>query len=87
MIYLTNDEMGQAVYFDLRKTEPRRRAGGIEHMFYGLLGNGISEVPVTVKNWRDYTEVNFGRGDLFRFVEENAMRRMLGAMARELSMQ
>ena len=38
MIYLTNDTMDQAVYFDLRKTEPRRRRGGIEHLYYGLLG-------------------------------------------------
>jgi hypothetical protein len=87
MIYLTNDEMDQAVYFDLRKTEPRRKSGGIEHLFYGLLGNGVSEVPVTVKSWRDCTEVSFGRGGLFSFVEENSIRRMLGAVARELALQ
>lgn len=87
MIYLTNDEMDQAVYFDLRKTEPRRRAGGIEHLFHGLLGNGVSEMPVTVRSWRDCTEVNFGRGDLFRFVEERAIRRMLDNVVRELTLQ
>ena len=28
MTYLTNDILDQGVYFDLRKSEPRRRAGG-----------------------------------------------------------
>ncbi len=86
MIYLTNDEMDRAIYFDLRKTEPHRKVGGIERLFYGLLGNGVSEVPVTVKSWRDCTEVSFGRGELFRFVEEHAIRRLIGDVVRELSL-
>ena len=28
MIYLTNDDFDQAVYFEVRKSEPRRRTGG-----------------------------------------------------------
>ena len=87
MIYLTNDTMDQAVYFDLRKTEPRRRRGGIEHLFYGLLGNGVSEVPVTVKSRHDCTEVIFGGSGLFSFVEERAIRRMLGEALREIALQ
>ena len=86
MIYLTNDTMDQAVYFDLRKTEPRRRRGGIEHLFYGLLGNGVSEVTVTVKSRRDYTEVVFGGSELFSFVEERAIRRMLGDVVRDMTL-
>jgi hypothetical protein len=85
MIYLTNDNQDQAVYFDLRRTEPRRRREGIEHHFFGLLGNGVSELPVTVKSWRDCTEVIFGRGDLFDFVEEHTLRRMLGEAVREIA--
>lgn len=84
MIYLTNDELDQAVYFDLRKQEPRRKAGGTEHLFYGLLGNGVSEVRVTVRSWRDCMEVAFGRGNLFSFVEESTIRRMVGEVVREL---
>ena len=87
MIYLTNDTMDQAVYFDLRKTEPRRRRGGTEHLFYGLLGNGVSEVPVTVKSRHDCTEVFFGGNELFSFVEERAIRRMLGEALREIALQ
>jgi hypothetical protein len=84
MIYLTNDEFDQAVYFEVRKSEPRRRAGGTEHVLSGLLGNGVTEVPVTVRSWCDWVEVVFGREDMFRFVEERTLRRMLGAVAREM---
>lgn len=84
MIYLTNDALDQAVYFDLRKQEPRKKGGGVEHLFYGLLGNGVSEVPVMVRSWRDCLEMVFGRGDLFSLVEEKAIRRMLGEVVREM---
>lgn len=84
MIYLTTDSHDQAIYFDLRKQEPRRKAGGVEHCLYGLLGNGVTEVPVTVRQWRDWVEVAFGGNALFNFVDESTIRRMLGELAREL---
>ncbi len=87
MIYLTNDMCDQAIYFDIRKSEPRRRKGGTEMLCYGLLGNGVSEVPVTVRSWRDCVEVAFGRGNLFSFVEEQVIRRMLGDVVREMALQ
>ncbi len=87
MIYLTNDTFDQAVYFDLRKSEPRRRGGGTELFCYGLLGNGVNEVPVTVRKWRDCVEMAFGRGELVSFVEERTIRRMLGEVVRELALQ
>ena len=76
MIYLTNDALDQAVYFELRNTEPYRRQG--EQLFFGLLGNGIHEVAVTLKKVRGSVEVAFGRSELFSFVEEDALKRMLG---------
>ncbi len=87
MIYLTNDVCDQAVYFDLRKSEPRRKSGGTEILCYGLLGNGVSEVPVTVRQWRDCMEMAFGRGELFNFVEERTIRQMLGEVVRGLALQ
>jgi hypothetical protein len=75
MIYLTNDALDQAVYFDLRSREQRR---GSEQVYFGLLGNGVHEVTVTLKKSRDRVEVAFGRSELFSFVEEEALRRMLG---------
>ena len=87
MIYLTNDALDQAVYFDLRKQQPHRRGGGMEHLFYGLLGNGVSEVAVTVRSWRGSLEMAFGKGDLFSFVEERAIRRMLSSVVEELVLQ
>jgi len=84
MIYLTNDELDQAVYLDLRGTAPRARRAGTKNFFYGLLGNGVNEVPVTVKRSRDSTEVIFGRSELFRFVEETTIRRMIDEIVREL---
>lgn len=86
MIYLTTDQFDQAVYFDLRKAEHPRRAGGQEQILHGLLGNGVSEVPVTIRSWRDWTDVNFGKGDLFSFVDERTIRRMLGQVAREMEL-
>ena len=86
MIYLTNDALDRGVYFDLRKSEPRRKAGGTELLYYGLLGNGVSELPVTVRSWRDSLEMAFGTGELFSFVEERTIRRMLGEMVRELAL-
>lgn len=87
MIYLTNDTEEQAVYFDLRKIEPRKTPGGIENRVYGLLGNGMAEITVTIRSWRDCVEVNFGKGRLFEFIEERVIRNMLGAVVRELTVQ
>jgi hypothetical protein len=87
MIYLTNDTMDQAVYFDLRRSASRRLRSGTENHFYGLLGNGVNETPVTVKSRREGTEIIFGRGELFRFVEEEMIRRMIGEVIHEMSPQ
>lgn len=87
MIYLTNDDYDQAVYFDLRKQEPRRRSGGVEHLFYGLLGNGVSEVAVTVRSWRDCLEVAFGGSGIFNYIDEWTLRRLLGNAVREIELQ
>jgi hypothetical protein len=78
MIYLTNDALDQAVYFDLRSSEPHRRRNGVERVYCGLLGNGVHEVAVTLRKWRGFVEIAFGDSELFRFVEEDALRRMLG---------
>lgn len=86
MIYLTNDTHDQAVYFEIIKTEPRRRRGGIEQHLYGVLGNGVSEVPVTVRSWRDCMEMVFGKGEIFRFVDERTIRRMVGEAVRDLAL-
>jgi len=80
MIYLTNDALDQAVYFELRSREPRKRGNGSEKLYFGLLGNGVHEVAVTLKSLRGCVEVVFGRSELFSFVEEDALRRMLGEM-------
>ncbi len=85
MIYITNDMLDQAVYFDLRRSEPRRRTGGVEHLFHGLVGNGVAETAVTIRSWCDCLEVAFGRGDLFSFVEEQTVRRKLGEVVRDLT--
>jgi hypothetical protein len=78
MIYLTNDALDQAVYFELRGREPHRNGNGVEQIYFGLLGNGVHEVAVTLKKSRGFVEVAFGRSELFSFVEEDALRRMLG---------
>jgi hypothetical protein len=83
MIYLTNDAMDQAVYLDLRRSRPHHERGEKEELVYGLLGNGVNEVTVTVKNRRDGAEVILGRGELFNFVEERVIRRMIGELFRE----
>lgn len=80
MIYLTNDVLDQAVYFELRGREPRRMGNGSEQLYFGLLGNGVHEVAVTLRSCRGLVEVAFGRSELFDFVEEDALRRMLGEM-------
>ena len=80
MIYLTNDALDQAVYFELRGREPRKRGNGSEQLYFGLLGNGVHEVAVTLRSMRGCVEVVFGRSELFSFVEEDALRRMLGEM-------
>lgn len=81
MIYLTNDLLDQAVYFELRSNEPHRV--GVESIYFGLLGNGVHEVAVTLKKSRAGVEVAFGRSELFSFVEEESMRRMLGEVIRK----
>ena len=86
MIYLTNDALDQAVYFEIIKREPPKRGSGARHLFHGLLGNGVSEVPVTVRSGRDCMEMVFGRGDIFSFVEERTIRKMLGDVVREMTL-
>ena len=86
MIYLTNDIYDQAVYFDVHHQEPRRRVGGVEQRFSGLLGNGVNEVAVTVRSWRDSVEVVFGGGGaIFNCIDEKSIRRLLGEVVRELA--
>jgi len=80
MIYLTNDALDQAVYFELRGRESHRKGSNSEQQYFGLLGNGVHEVSVTLKKGREWVEVTFGSSELFRFVEEDALRRMLGEM-------
>ena len=86
MIYLTNDTLDQAVYFELRGREPKRAGSGLSRTFYGLLGNGVHEVAVTLRKGHGCVEVAFGRSELFSFVEEDALRRMLREMVRAKSM-
>jgi hypothetical protein len=38
MIYLTNDSLDQAVYFELRGRKPRRSGNSIDQLYFGLLG-------------------------------------------------
>ena len=78
MIYLTNDAMDQAVYFELRSKEPHRMGNRIEQRYTGLLGNGIYEVPVTLRKSRGSVEMDFGASELFSLIEEDTVRRMLG---------
>jgi hypothetical protein len=87
MIYLTNDSLDQAVYLELHGSASRRLRSGRENHFYGLLGNGVNETAVTVKKGCDRTEIIFGRAELFRFVEERLIRRMIGEVIHEMSMQ
>jgi len=83
MIYLTNDDMDQAVYLDIRKSGTRHGRGRKEALAYGLLGNGVNEVSVTVKSRRDGAEVILGQGELFNFIEERTIRRIIGELFRE----
>jgi hypothetical protein len=82
MIYLTNDALDQAVYFELRSREPRRLGNRVEQMYTGLLGNGVYEVPVTLRKSRGSVEMDFGRSELFSLIEEDTVRRMLGEVVR-----
>ena len=50
MIYLTNDAMDQAVYFDLFDKKPHGRGNDGEDLYFSLLGNGVHEVAVTLKS-------------------------------------
>jgi hypothetical protein len=85
MIYLTNDTLNQAVYFSLRSNEPRRKGGVEERLVRGLLGNGITEVPVTVRSRKDYQEMVFGGEEIFNLVEERTIRKMIGELVREMN--
>lgn len=87
MIYLTNDNLDHAVYLDLHGTRSRRLRSGRENHFHGLLGNGVNETAVTVKDGCDGTEIIFGREELFRFVEERLIRRLIGEVIHEISLQ
>jgi hypothetical protein len=87
MIYLTNDNLDQAVYLDLKGTRPQRPKSGRENHYYGLLGNGVNETSVTVKKGCDRTEIIFAREELFRFVEERIIRRLIGEAIHEISLQ
>ena len=80
MFYLTNDDLDQAIYFDLRGSEPHRRGNRVERVYFGLLGNGVHEVAVTLRKSSGSVEVAFGRSELFSFVEEDALRRLLGEL-------
>ena len=82
MIYLTNDALVQAVYFELRSSEPHRMANGVERVYIGLLGNGIHEVAVTMKKSRGGVDIAFGPSELFSFVPEDDLRRMLGEVVK-----
>lgn len=85
MIYLTTDHFDHAVYFDLRKQEPKRSSGGGEYHFHGLVGNGFTEVLVTVKKARNSIDMAFGRTDLFDFVDERTIRRLLSTVIQGLA--
>lgn len=82
MIYLTNDALDQAVYFDLRHREPHRKGKIVEQVYSGLLGNGVHEVGVTLRKIRGSVEIAFGKSELFRFIEEDVLRRLLGEALR-----
>jgi hypothetical protein len=78
MIYLTNDALDLAVYFDLHGGEPRRRGKkNIEQIYEGLLGNGVYEVAVILRSSRGGVEVVFGNSQLFSFVDKDALRKLL----------
>lgn len=85
MIYLTNDALDQAVYFEMRSKEALRTGKTIQQVYHGLLGNGIHEVDVTLRKRRGSVEIAFGDSALFSFVEEDTLRRMLEGMVREKS--
>ena len=85
MIYLTNDTQEHAIYFELQRIAPRRTRVGTENRIYGLLGNGISEIDVTIRSWQDHLDMDFGSDALFEGIEEGVIRRLLGEAVRELT--
>ena len=80
MIYLTNDTLDQAVYFELCGKKSGRKGGDVEQLHFGLLGNGVHEVAVTLRSGQGWVDIVFDRSELFSFVEEDSIRRMLGEM-------
>ncbi|UFS70993.1 hypothetical protein LPW11_02120 [Geomonas sp. RF6] len=83
MIYLTNDTLDHAVYFEFCGKEPHTLGSSREQRYFGLLGNGIYEVPVTLKSHHGRIDVDFGRSELFSLVEEDDVRRIIGEMVKE----
>lgn len=83
MIYLMNDALDQAVYFELRSREPHRRGNLLEQVYSGLLGNGIHEVSVILRKNRLGVDVAFGRSELFSFLDQDKLRPILGKLAAE----
>lgn len=77
MIYLTNDIFDQGVYFDFRTQDSLRRSAGTVLSCVGLVGNGIHEVPVSLKQCQDSLEVVFARSELFTVVDEDVLRGMV----------
>lgn len=84
MIYIATDDSGRGVYLDLHQREPRRRSGGTEHLFDGLIGNGETEVQVKIRSWQDCLEIAFAGSRLFQLVEEKTIRTLLGDVVREM---
>jgi len=82
MTYLTNDTLDHAVYFEFCGKEPHA-LGGREQRYFGVLGNGVYEVPVTLRSGYGRVEVDFGRSELFTLVEEDDLRRLIGEMMQE----
>jgi len=78
MIYLTNDALDQAVYFEKRNGRALRSGNGCH---FGVVGNGTFETAVTLKGGRDRVEIVFGKSSLFIFVEEDLVRRLLAELA------
>jgi len=86
MIYLTNDAMDQAVYFDLYDKKLLGRGNDGEDLYFGLLGNGVHEVVVTLKSGHGCVDIIFGRSELFSFVEKEVIRRILSEMVNNQTM-
>jgi len=62
-------------YFSIcRIKNPHGRGNEGEDLYFGLLGNGVYEVAVTLKSGHGCVDVIFDRSELFSFVEEEAIR-------------